>query len=208
MNAVAPYVNLFNEEVRPPGEKPPKRSPTLPTEHARFAVGSVRYDKLDVVWMEDGKVRSEPVTAERVRQIMSTGAYQALKGILPAPGDSARSAPHVRGSATSKAAARALTPRKLSEKREAVLGYVMRVADRSEPGPTSTAYWLTDNELVQHMVEAFEWSANTPRARRIELVEDGFLEDSGERRNGSTVWRPTAKAWAWWCQGQKKEQDP
>jgi len=57
---------------------------------------------------------------------------------------------------------------------------------------------LTDEE-IQHRLGM---NPNTERPRRVELVEGGWVEDSGERRNTaserpSVVWRLTAKGRAW-----------
>lgn len=116
------------------------------------------------------------------------------------PGDGPATAPHVRGSDTSKAAARAVAP-KLAGKRLAVLREIMETATLVQRAH-KVAYGFTDNDLIRYAVDALRWSPNTPRARRVELERGGWLEDSGERRNGSTVWRPTYKAWAWWYEQQ------
>lgn len=57
---------------------------------------------------------------------------------------------------------------------------------------------LTDDELSQLLA----MSPNTLRPRRVELVEGGWVEDSGLRRNnqyGNTciVWRCTEKGTSW-----------
>lgn len=189
------YQNLFGETVPEPVVGRRKRTPKPPQERARFAVGNVRYDRMDVVWVENGKTRCVQVTAEQVHKaVLLPGMNGVAHAILPdgpaEPSPATARAPHVRGSATSEAAARKMDC-KLAGKRLKVLREIIRAHNDSPAG-------FTDNELVDWMVRHFSWSVNTPRARRVELVTDGWLEDSGERRNGSIVWRPTAKAWAWW----------
>lgn len=108
-----------------------------------------------------------------------------------------RRAPHVRGSATSQAAAEAITP-KLTGKRLVVLREICA---------HFTADGFTDNELIQHMAQAYGWNQNTPRARRIELVGDGWVASTETTRNKSTVWMPTEAAVRWYRQenqGQEK----
>lgn len=51
---------------------------------------------------------------------------------------------------------------------------------------------LTDNGLIG-LITARGGSPNGPRARRIELFRAGFLEPTGEERDGCTVWRITAE---------------
>lgn len=85
-------------------------------------------------------------------------------------------APYVAHSATSKAAAESV--RGLNEKRAAVLGYLVHV------GPA------TDNELIAVFCER-GWSPNTPRARRVDLKDAGYAEDSGERSQNCALWRAT-----------------
>lgn len=94
-------------------------------------------------------------------------------------------APRQRHSATSTAAAEGVAP-KLSQKRRDVLAWVCE--HYGEGG-------VTDNVLIRDLA-ANGWSPNTPRARRVELVAGGWLEEAGVEE-GCTLWRPTAKAWAW-----------
>jgi hypothetical protein len=59
---------------------------------------------------------------------------------------------------------------------------------------TRTVVGLTDEE----MQTLLGMGANTQRPRRVELVDGGFIEDSGQRRPTSThsqaiVWRTTPK---------------
>lgn len=98
-------------------------------------------------------------------------------------------APAVRHSTTSVAAAEAIAP-KLSETRRAVLRYICETVEHSSPDG------LTDNQVITALV-AKGWSLNTPRARRVELVDGGWLQENGTV-DGSTRWRPTQQAWAWW----------
>ena len=49
----------------------------------------------------------------------------------------------------------------------------------------------TDNELV----DLTGLSPSSVRPRRVELVEAGLVEDSGQRRRGSTVWATTLAGW-------------
>jgi hypothetical protein len=139
---------------------------------------------------------------EDVRAIAYTRSdAQAIADLFNArqasPGDGPDTAPHVRGSDTSKAAARAVSP-KLAGKRQRLLEIMLFEAEQV----SGRGSGFTDNELVRRMSGTYAWSANTPRARRVELEQSGWLEDSGERRNGSTVWRPTDKAWTWWREQQ------
>lgn len=106
-----------------------------------------------------------------------------------------KQAPHVRGSATSRAAAVAITP-KLGGKRLVVL--------REICATESLRQGFTDNELIQHMVRVHGWNGNTPRARRIELVGDGWVASTETTRNKSTVWTPTDAAMAWYLAGMKE----
>jgi hypothetical protein len=192
-----PYINLFDEAVPEPGTRPvrPKRPPAEARQEPAFVVGAVRYEKIEVAWLgDDGAPRNVSVTAARVRAMVLLG-----EAIDPTQvtSDRTRKAPHVRGSDTSEAAARQMD-RKLVGKRLAVLTEYCR-ARRDLPSGFS------DNELVDWMSRHYGWSVNTPRARRVELATDGWLEDSGERRNGSIVWRPTTKAWRWWGARQAAE---
>lgn len=114
----------------------------------------------------------------------------------PPPGPAERHphrAPSVRASATSEAAAAALDPRTLNAKREEVL----RLLCGTFAG--SAMVGLTDNELIEILVKSRNWNANTPRARRVELVRDGWLQDSGRRHLRSVVWEPTPAAREWFA---------
>lgn len=93
-------------------------------------------------------------------------------------------APAQRHSPTSVAAAEKIAP-KLREKRRDVLTFIC------EQHPEG----VTDNELIADLV-ALGWSANTPRARRVELVQGKWLEQVGER-DGCAVWAPSEDAWRW-----------
>ncbi len=55
---------------------------------------------------------------------------------------------------------------------------------------------VTDNELIADLT-AEGWNVNTPRARRVELFRGDWLDEAGER-DGSIVWRPSAKALDWY----------
>ena len=91
--------------------------------------------------------------------------------------------PYQPHSVTSRAAAIRERPF-ASKKRKAVYLYIR------EAGPSGR----TDNEIIRHFQNE-GWSTNTPRARRIELVEAGRVvrvtDGKGEdlKRNNSTVWR-------------------
>ena len=92
--------------------------------------------------------------------------------------------PFVRGSETSRAAAESIAPT-LGEKQLAVLRYF---AEHPEG--------LTDEALIEHCI-SLGWSANGPRARRVELCDRGFVADSGRKLVGSSgrlacVWVVTA----------------
>jgi hypothetical protein len=86
-------------------------------------------------------------------------------------------APYQRHSDTSKAAAQELQ-KTLGPKQRTVLRLLFW-------GPA------TDNELTGETVELYRWSVNTARPRRIELKKLGFVADTGEKRDGSTVWALT-----------------
>jgi hypothetical protein len=126
------------------------------------------------------------------------GLRAALATLAPGtPGDGPDTAPHVRGSDTSKAAARAISTATLRGNREKLLRVILDPANTWRRGvPISAGF--TDNELIRYMVDRHFWSPNAPRARRVELWRGGWLEDSGETRDGCTVWKPTEKALAWW----------
>lgn len=49
----------------------------------------------------------------------------------------------------------------------------------------------TDNELV----DLTGLSPSSVRPRRVELVEAGLVEDSGQRRKGCVVWATTDEGW-------------
>ena len=83
-------------------------------------------------------------------------------------------APYQAHSETSRAAAKEVS-KELGYKQYQVLSFI-----RLQGG-------CTDNEIVTHFVNC-GWSANTPRARRVELVARGLVVDSGRVRNKSTVW--------------------
>lgn len=94
-------------------------------------------------------------------------------------------APFQRHSATSKAAALGLE--NLTGKRAGVLLWLV------EHGPA------TDNALIAALASR-GWSPNTPRARRVELHQAGYVTEAGER-DGSTLWEATdagRKALAAW----------
>lgn len=86
---------------------------------------------------------------------------------------------------TSAQAARRVMPR-TGTQRARVLAYIVESGD------------ATDFEIARDV----ELSSNSVRPRRGELIEGGFLEDSGKTRQhqGSkwTVWRPTADGHAWY----------
>jgi hypothetical protein len=87
-----------------------------------------------------------------------------------------QTAPYIRGSSTSKAAAVAIGPT-LSEKQKAVYEYIRSCG----------TFGTTDNELIPAIVKLHKMNFNTPRARRVELMEKGLIEKSGERK-GCNVW--------------------
>lgn len=89
--------------------------------------------------------------------------------------------PHVRGSATSKAAAEQIR-RRVEVCRRAVLDCIR---SKGRAG-------ATDDEAQQ----ATGYSGNTQRPRRVELVKAGLVKDSGETRRTAagrqaTVWVAT-----------------
>ena len=101
-------------------------------------------------------------------------AYQRIVDarVLDAP---TSEAPYQRHSPTSKAAAKGIS-KELGAKQTQVWQFI-----RLHPEG------VTDNQIVTHFVNC-GWSANTPRARRIELVAKGLVKDSGRQSRGSTVW--------------------
>ena len=89
--------------------------------------------------------------------------------------------PHVKGSATSMAAAQSVSL-SAATKREAVYQFIKSCGELG----------ATDEEIINHFKH--EWSANTPRARRVELVAGGSVIDSGHTRETAshrqaTIWR-------------------
>lgn len=100
-------------------------------------------------------------------------------------------APAQRHSPTSLAAAEAIGP-KLSDTRKGVLRFICEHVELHSPDG------ITDNALVA-LLSAKGWSPNSPRARRIELVRGGWLQENGVE-GGSIRWRPTAKGWDWWLE--------
>jgi len=86
------------------------------------------------------------------------------------------SVPFIRDSETSKAAACAVRHRA-----DSMVEQVLDVfRNAGSPG-------MTDNELIDHF-EGCGWSRNTPRARRVQLANEGRIEKCGER-GGCAVWR-------------------
>lgn len=96
-------------------------------------------------------------------------------------------APAQRHSPTSLAAAEKIQASLKAKRAEVALWFCETFARRNEGG--------TDNELIAAFITR-GWSANTPRARRVELAADGWLEAGGQR-DGSTLWCPTDKLVAW-----------
>lgn len=78
-----------------------------------------------------------------------------------------KSPPHVRGSATSKAAAERIAP-KAGTKRAKVLECLKKVGTLG----------LTDEQMQYWL----KMPANTQRPRRVELVKAGLIKDSGRTR--------------------------
>ena len=105
-----------------------------------------------------------------------TNCYTGLDG-LPL---FAQPAPSVRGSATSAAAADALTAKALTRMHRQVLAYL------EQHGPA------TDEE----MQAALAMNPSTQRPRRIELARRGLVVEAGEKRTRSgrraTAWKTTA----------------
>jgi hypothetical protein len=85
----------------------------------------------------------------------------------------APAAPFIRHSETSRAAAESVNPG-LGDRQLAVLRYF---ADHPEG--------LSDEALIDHF-RAIGWSDNGIRPRRVELVERGFVADSGRKLVGSS----------------------
>lgn len=81
------------------------------------------------------------------------------------------------GRDTSKAAARAV---KTGTARYRVLEALAR-ADLGALTPTG----LTDAELADRL----KMNPSTERPRRVELMDDGLLVDSGDRRDGMAIWQ-------------------
>ncbi len=195
-----PYINLFGEDVPEPDTRPvkAKRPPAEARQEPAFVVGAVRYEKIEVAWLgDDGQPITLALTAGDARAMLTGRVTAPIHVHVESPADPSertRKAPHVRGNATSEAAARQMD-RKVVGKRLAVLMEILAIY----------SHGFIDNELVQRMTFLYQWSPSTPRPRRIELTRDGWLEDSNERRNGSIVWRPTTKAWRWWGERQAAE---
>ena len=76
-------------------------------------------------------------------------------------------APHQRHSDTSRAAAEAIEPKR-GTKRRIVLDYIREMGDEG----------ATDEEMQRRLF----MSGNTQRPRRVELLDAGFIKDSGARR--------------------------
>jgi len=88
--------------------------------------------------------------------------------------------PYARGSRTSRAAAE--NKRRAGTEptdRERVLAFLRECGMGG----------ATDNEIIAAMKTRHGMKENTPRARRVGLVQDGLTLDSGEKRDGCTVWR-------------------
>lgn len=211
MGRAVTYVDLFGVETEPPGRRrrtrkhAPNKQTALPVacetvaqrkrraevnrhNDARpnplapcFLIDGVAHDSATLFWLgEHGQPNETEVSAAELIALLNRG-----------PAAIADPAPYVRGSATSEAAARRLSSSgRLTGKRDRVLREIL----------THWGGGLTDNELTAYMVETHGWSVNTARPRRIELTRAGWLEDSGQRRNGGIVWIPTDAAWAWWRQ--------
>lgn len=138
-------------------------------------------------------VQHQPVQAQLIT--FETEGMARERQALEGPGPEPRTAPYVKGSANSRKAARSQTPAKLSGKR---LTLLTELCQRYPDG-------YTDNEIIAIMVGEHAWNPNSPRARRVELQRDGWLEGIGEkerlgskRGTPSTVWRPTARAMKWY----------
>jgi hypothetical protein len=86
------------------------------------------------------------------------------------PAEPTPTAPYVRNSVTSKAAAESIGPT-LNEKQRIVYEYIKSCG----------SYGCTDEELIEAMMKRYGWSPNTPRARRIEATEKGWLKENGTR---------------------------
>ena len=84
--------------------------------------------------------------------------------------------PHIRDSETSRAAADSVRHKADSMVEQVYNQFV-------NAGPCG----MTDNELIDHF-ERCGWSRNTPRARRVQLANEGRIEKRGER-DGCWVWR-------------------
>ena len=193
------YVDLFGVETEPPGRRRRARKHT-PGEQTTFPVASeTDPNSLEAAWFVARPRGShsavltwyEYVNGELKLQRTEVSAAEVLALLSRGPATITGPAPYVKGSATSEAAAKRLSSSgKLAGKRERVLREIL----------THWSTGVTDNEATAYMVETYRWSPNTARPRRIELTRAGWLEDSGERRNGGIVWVPSPKAWAWWRQ--------
>jgi hypothetical protein len=95
--------------------------------------------------------------------------------LFDAPPVTSPSVPYVRHSATSKAAAESMEG-KAGSLRSAVLSYL-----RAEGFAGAT-----DPEIYARLGVGTETKEGTLRARRVELVSAGLVEDSGGRRNSGT----------------------
>ena len=64
-------------------------------------------------------------------------------------------------------------------------------------------YGMTDEEIQDRL----HMNPSTQRPRRVELVEQGWVEDSGRRRTtqsgrSAVVWVLTPAAWSWWTKSR------
>jgi len=82
--------------------------------------------------------------------------------------------PFQKHSDTSRAAAARIHGEKRRKGRVVVLEFLI----------AQGSYGATDNEII----EATGLNPSTARPRRIDLMHDGLVEDSGRRRDNCTVW--------------------
>jgi hypothetical protein len=96
-------------------------------------------------------------------------------------------APHTPGSETSKAAARKVEPKMANKRGKLLLQMVYR--------------W-PDGATHETMIDDLGWAPSTLRTRCSELVEGGYVEDTGKTLpnrfgNQMAVWKPTNRGQLW-----------
>jgi len=102
-------------------------------------------------------------------------------------GNAPETAPHTPGSETSKEAARKIEPRMANKRGRLLVAMV--------------ANW-PDGATHEEMIQKLGWPPSTLRTRCSELVEGGFVTDTGEVKdnqygNAMAIWKPTNRGQLW-----------